>query len=263
MNNFSEFHKEAAAILAAVKKHSAKQVSSTYLKNRVKRLVFDYFNNLKPQLAIDSNQLDDFMQELIEIVGKKSSVSTYKKILKRIKRLLEQIELANEIEKSKNNSHSFRTPDPLSSIIMKTLESICPTASFSYTQVLEDLRDNDRISYRGTAAEIRESLREVLDLLAPDDDLQKAGIKIEKDKKVYTMNQKVRFILKSRGTSESKRQAPESAADIVDDAIAKLVRSTYARGSITTHTIAAEKREISLLKKYLDLALCELLEIPV
>jgi hypothetical protein len=67
-------------------------------------------------------------------------------------------------------------------------------AANSYRQALDDLTNGNRVSYRGTAAELREGVREVVDHLAPDDAVTKAtGFKLEKDRSRPTMKQTARF----------------------------------------------------------------------
>jgi hypothetical protein len=46
--------------------------------------------------------------------------------------------------------------------VIKRLEAVVPSAALSYDQAIRDLGDNDRISFRGPALELREALREVL-----------------------------------------------------------------------------------------------------
>jgi hypothetical protein len=137
---------------------------------------------------------------------------------------------------------------------------ILPSAAISYQQVIADI-SNSRVSYKGSIAELREVLREVLDYLAPDVDvLTVPGFKLEKDRSGPTMKQKVRFILKNRKKTASAIDAPENAAALVDEGIAKLARATYDRGSLSAHTTASREEAMSI-KRYLDSVLCELLEI--
>lgn len=263
MKEFDDFIKEATAILSSIKKQKAKQVSSVVIKRRVKKFVFDYFQNLRPSLLTNASELDGAMQGLMVIRSKNSSVAVYNFELKNVRRFLEKAELENEIARAEvRDINVSRGEDLLGKVIIETLEGVKPSAALSYRQALDDIKV-DRFSYRGTAVELRETLREVLDHLATDENLAEAGIKIEKDQNGYIMRQKVRYILKNRGVSTGSEETLEDAAAIVDDSIAKLIRATYGRGSVSTHTPGAERREILLLKKYLDIALCELLEIPI
>jgi hypothetical protein len=117
------------------------------------------------------------------------------------------------------------------------------------------------LSYRGTANELRETLRETLDHLAPDKDVEAGqGFKFEKNQVKPTQKQKVRHILRSRGLKETARKAPEASALLVDELTASVTRASYERGSLSAH-IASNAREVRQLKMYVDSVLAELLEI--
>ncbi len=107
---------------------------------------------------------------------------------------------------------------------------------------------------------MREVLREVLDHLAPDDVVaQEPGFKLERDRIAPTMRQKATFVFRSRGLSTSSRRAPQDATAVVDELTAAFVRSTYERGSASTHG-SPSRDEVEKLKMYVDTVLMELLE---
>jgi DNA-binding TFAR19-related protein (PDSD5 family) len=144
--------------------------------------------------------------------------------------------------------------------ILNTLERMLPTTASSYEQVLLDIAAGKRVSWRGTGTELREVLREVMDHLAPDGDVMAApGFKLEDDLKRPTQKQKVRFILKARRRSVG---VAGDSVETVEEGIAKVVRSTYQRGSATTHA-STDAAEVRKLKNYVDALLVELLEIAV
>jgi hypothetical protein len=126
-------------------------------------------------------------------------------------------------------------------------------------QVLQDLSDQQRLSYRGTAADLREVLRELLDHLAPDEEVLKT-IKLEKDQKRPTMKQKAMFVLKARGIGDTARKPAEDAVAAVEDSVGSLARSVYNRGSLSTH-IATTRQEVLTFKGYADAVLADLLQI--
>jgi hypothetical protein len=128
-------------------------------------------------------------------------------------------------------------------------------------RLLLDLADAKRLSFRGPAHELREALREVLDHLAPDEDVVKApGFKFEKDRSKPTMKQKVRFIFKARERSATESAAPEDAANTIDAVIADMTRSTYDRGSLSAHKERG-KKSVEQLKRYVDVIFHDLLEL--
>jgi hypothetical protein len=114
---------------------------------------------------------------------------------------------------------------------------------------------------RGTAVELREALREVLDHLAPDNEVTKmAGFTLEANQTRPTMRQKARFVLRSRGYSDATAKAPEDAAAVIEELVAALVRSVYQTGAFTTHVASAQSR-VKQLKMYVETVFAELLTI--
>jgi len=145
--------------------------------------------------------------------------------------------------------------------ILETLTRMLPGSAASYEQALRDMAQGDRISWRGTATELREVLREAMDHLAPDDQvLASTGFQPEPGQTRPTQKQKVRFILRARRSSSAAVGVAEASLATVDEAVAALARTTYSRGSVSTHT-ATNAAEIRNLKRYVDALLAELLEI--
>ena len=145
--------------------------------------------------------------------------------------------------------------------IVQTLAEMVPTAAASYQQAMLDLVDTNRVSFRGPALELRESLREILDYLAPDDDVMGVdGFKLEPERKKPTMKQKMRFILRARGRSKSESVVPENTANAIDAMIAELARSVYDKSSVATH-VATSRRNVDQVKRYVGALLHDILEI--
>ena len=127
---------------------------------------------------------------------------------------------------------------------------------------MQDLDSGEvRFSYRGTASELREVLRETLDIPAPDDDIAKQSwFKLETNCTGPTMKQKVRFILSSRGKSKAQRALPEKSIDLVENLCGDVARAVYTRASTSTH-VQTTKQEVQQMKRYLDAVLFDVLEI--
>lgn len=141
--------------------------------------------------------------------------------------------------------------------ILHALTNRLPTAALSYEQALLDLSDLKRVSFRGTAHELREAVREVLDQLAPDEKVKnEPGFKFEKDRTKPTMKQKVRFIFKDR----KRTPTAEDAVDAIAEVVASMARSTYDRGSMSAHT-GQSKDEVLKVKRYAEAVLHDILEI--
>lgn len=251
-----------------IKQSSALHVNSNLLKTKIKDFVKSYFQTIRVDLKqnnLETDSLDEQVQFLLSLANSRSLVSSYKttlSLLEKSFRTLESQQLiveSNKLVETRNSSSEIVAVGQDKKII-DLLSKILPPIALSYQQVLIDISEK-RLSYKGTASEQREILREVLDYLAPDSEVMIIpSFKLEKDRTLPTMKQKVRFILKKRNKSQSAIEVPENATAIIEESIAKLARATYNRGSLSTHT-ETEKKEVVNLKRYLDSVLCELLEI--
>lgn len=144
------------------------------------------------------------------------------------------------------------TPTHEDEQIISKLDALVPSAVLSYKQAILDLKDDSRVSFRGSALELREALREILDRLAPDSEVIAApGYVQEQDRAGPTMKQKVRFIMKKKG-KRSSSDAPEQAVTAFEEAIAALTRAVYERSSQATH-VASERQTVVQLRRYVGM----------
>jgi len=216
------------------------------------------------RLGIDDDlfdQLNFATQSILTLSSSSSSKIAYVKAFRKLRRVINQVTLDREFKYWDQAAMSYQ-PNPLSeteTLIHDTLSKLLPSAARSFKQAISDLSDTDRISYRGVANELRETLRETLDHLAPDQDVQaQPGFQLEKNQTTPTVKQKVRYILRARELAENAMRAPEEAASIIEDRIASFARATYVRSSISAH-VAAEREEVAQVKNYVILVLAEVL----
>ncbi len=233
-------------------------------KQDARAIVDHYFRQARESLVLGGiessllSAIDVGMQELLGIARKNSVPLTYRSCLKGLRGDFSSAEAQALLGES---TPTARAPDAVDALIMKTLATLLPSAARSYEQAIRDLQTADRLSWRGPATDLRESLRETLDHLAPDDDVKgEPGFKLEKDTTGPTMKQKVRYILRKRGVSRTAAQAPESAADAVDEIVGSFVRSVYSRSNVSTHT-PTDRNEILRIRDWVRVAFCELLAI--
>ena len=245
----------------------AKQVQAQSIIDGSREIVQDYFNNIRPNIysqGLDNESLgglDTLMQELLSLTQKQALKKNYEQKVKSIGQEVNGVEVSLLTASTSKNSVKVCCLDGKEIRIAQTLSSLVPSAGLSYEQACLDLRDSSRHSYRGAAAELRESMREVLDHLAPDKDvMEQLNFKLEKNQQKPTMKQKVRYILTSRGKSKSISEAPENAVDLIEDRVGALARSLYTRSSLSTH-VGTTKQEVQQIKAYVDVVLGELLEI--
>lgn len=243
----------------------ARQVQSDVFRNEMRKIVEDYFNTIRPSIISDEEInpqigiIDGEMQSLIEQCHKKGTTLGYKKLLSQIRNSL--IIIDTQLIAFPLGTTNSKNPNSLDQQIIGTLEKILPSAALSYKQAIMDLQTDYRFSWRGPATDLRESVRETLDHLAPDVDVVgMTGYKQLKDTNGPTMKQKVRYILMKRGITKTQSETSENATESIEEGLGKFVRSVYTRSSISTHT-PTEKDEVIRIRNFVRATLCELLEI--
>jgi Predicted pPIWI-associating nuclease len=254
----------------AVSRNQAVNVNSVEIRREAAHLAQLWFREVRPdciQSSLSDDELgviDSSIQSLLRLSNGRNPRKSYLRELKSLRQARPALQARVHLLEGKTRRTSDQiVMTSLESGVIATLERMLPHAALSYRQVILDLRGPERLSYRGTATELREVVREVLDHLAPDDSvLSSPGFKLEKDRKVPTMKQKARFILKARGVGDSSRTAPEQSVELLEEQIASLARSVYERGSASTHT-ATVKFQVLSFKAYADAVLGELLQLHV
>ncbi len=254
----------ANGLRRSVKSLDSPQVRRASDRDEARAIVDSYFRELREQLRIGGlrgdviQALDEAMHALLETSRKLSAKGTYENVLKSVGAT---IAIAEKLALSTQSLSASRPFEPTDASIVRTLARVLPSAARAYEQALRDLAGPERLSWRGPATDLRESLRETLDHLAPDADVaSEKGFKLEKDQRGPTMKQKVRYILRKRGISNSLSMTPEQSVEAVDEIVGGFVRSVYTRSSISTHT-PTERSEVLRIHTYVRAALCELLEI--
>lgn len=146
--------------------------------------------------------------------------------------------------------------------INEALEKISKDLSDSYIQIYNDLQDPNRVSWAGTAHEIREILTNLLRLLAPDAKVIRAPwYKQLKNALGPTQKQRVKYILTKRGAGSKETGVVEQVANL-DQMIEDLVRSTYKRASDAAHRYKT-KIEVSRILRYFETFSVDLLDINI
>jgi hypothetical protein len=266
MDNWEEFRSAGDDLEKVLSRTKATHVNTKSLKEGAKRLVQQYFRMVRPDLVsigVDEEALapaDAEMQALLLLANSRNRRSSYLSTIRNIRSLFDELELVREIRLGQVRSQ-VPSRSAIETQIFNTLRKLVPSAALSYEQALQDLQDDRRVSYRGTANELREALRETLDHLAPDADVEASdGFKLEKNQTKPTQKQKVRYVLRSRGVSKTALKTPEATASLVDERTVSVTRASYERGNLSAH-IASTGQEVRQLKMYVDSVLGELLEI--
>ncbi len=261
---------ELAAFQNRLKRRSSVHVNDQETKAAAIALASSYFKDVRPRLVEvlgehhDLGEQDDAWQELVRVAHANNKRSTYLKLVKGLACTLRELSVQTLARAAARGGGGPGVSDltPAELQLVSTLEALLPTAAASYRQGVLDLREKDRLSYRGTASEFREALREALDHLAPDAEVAKQpGFKYEDGQTRPTMKQKARFVLVSRGRSKTQTAVAEKAIGVVEGLTGEVVRAIYDRASLATH-LETTRAEVVRIKRYVDTILFDLLEIP-
>jgi hypothetical protein len=222
-----------------------------------------YFESVRTELSGVQNraglveEIDFVIQALLGLSGEKSEKGAYLGQVAELRPYL--LEATIDLMKSRGTAQLVLSRTERA--ILETLIAILPSSAASYEQALRDITQSAKVSWRGTGLELRETLREVMDHLAPDDKVMAApGFQLEPRQDRPTQRQKVRFILRARRSSGAEVNVAESTLETVDASIAGLARSTYTRGSVSAH-VGSSPDGIRNLKRYVDALLADLLGI--
>jgi hypothetical protein len=262
MTNVEEFIQDVESVYRSVRAGSGEQIFAQTVKTQLRDLAGTYFQDVRAAVSDCGDaaaRLNEIFQALHEASRKNPSRARVASLLKESKQALLSCE-SSLITRMGNPKDQPRFPTD--ELIIQSLDEICQTAAAAYQQALLDLRATDRLSWRGPATDLREALRETLDVLAPDKDV--AGVpnfKLEGEAKRPTMKQKVRYVLKSRGVASGAMATPEQAVSGVEEIVGGLTRSVYDRSSVSTHT-PSDRTEVMRVLSWVRLVMCELLEVP-
>lgn len=255
------------ALLISVNRRKSVNVNDQRTKARAIALGTRYFADFRSGVVqrLGENAtiaIDAEWQDLVRLAQGNNSRRSYLSKLRSLRSLLAETQVAFVASAPLGGPRVAQfVPSAEEQRIIATLEGIVPSASASYRQGLLDVRGAERLSYRGTAVEFREALRETLDHLAPDDTVMKQdGFKLEAGRTRPTMKQQVRFILKSRGLGKSQRESTEKSLALIDELVGDVTRAVYDRASVATHVLET-KDEVSRIKRFVDTILFDLLEI--
>lgn len=143
--------------------------------------------------------------------------------------------------------------------IIEALAKISESLVAGYQQVHKDLADETKISWRGTADEIREVLRELLEALAPDESVEKAvWYKKEANTDGPTQAQRAKYALEQRAAQTHRVNAAQETVNLVEQSISRLVRKTFQRANNAAH-INQDKNEVKRILGYFNLLAKDLL----
>jgi hypothetical protein len=259
MSIFAPLLRDIEVITREVRAIPGRQIQSGSLNGRILALAQSYFS-VRADFAEEaaSTGADVHFNSLHELSRKKASKATALAVLRSARAAIVGLEGLKLVSVGKPG-----VADKIDGRIISTLDKVCPAAALPCKQALADIGGHERHSWRGPATDLREALRETLDALAPDKDVQdQPGFKLEANAVRPTMKQKAKYILKNRGLKGGQLSNPETVITNIEEMIGGVVRSVYTRSSVSTHTTTS-REEVVRVYSWVRLVLCELLEIPL
>lgn len=256
--------KDVARLASSVGSVRTKTVQPALAQPIARTIAKTYFESVRPELlAVQDRaglveEIDFVLQSLLQLASAQREKEAYLGQITELRPYL--LEATVDFMKARGSPRLVLSQTERA--ILDTLGKMLPVTGASYEQALLDIAQGKRVSWRGSATELREVLREAIDHLAPDDKVVGSpGFQPEEGRMVPTQKQKVRFILRARKSNSTSVAVAEGSLSTVDESVAALARSTYTRGSASTHS-TTDASEIRKLKRYVDALLAELLEIP-
>lgn len=267
--NPNDFLDKVERLISTISRKKCKTLHTVNDRNGLRSFVGAWFGVYRPSfimLVAEERSfvaIDELMQKLLRLASENSSCRTCKRVCTSIKR-----DFCDSLLVPLSRAYWSHAPEYAPAgkdqEVARRLKLLDNDLAESYEQVVDDLMQINRKTYRGTAAELREVLRGVLDRLAPDGDVKSADwFKQAKQKGTSkdqnpTMSEKTKFIMRKRGTGSAATEAAESYMSSIEERLGHVVRATYRRASNSTHT-GAEREELSQQLRYANALLAELL----
>ncbi|MGD0695783.1 MAG: hypothetical protein ABSB82_13100 [Terriglobia bacterium] len=258
-----------STLQAKIRRGKSVNLNDRETRDSVVELATSYFSDCREGVANTIGQTDTLLpidalcQDLLRLSQGNNSRKAYVKALGTLRKELAELNVAclSRVSSKGISGTSLSDLSKAEELILRTLDDYVPSAAASYRQGILDLQAHNRLSYRGTASEFREALRETLDHLAPDVQVMKQpGYKLEQSQTKPTMKQKVRFVLSSRERRKTQTESAEKSVDLVESLTGDVTRAVYNRASLATHVESA-RTEVHRIKRYVDTVLFDLLEI--
>jgi len=263
----SEFWSSLSAFHTSLRKSKTINVNRQSERDTARHIVQLYFRETRPtllQLGISEEQLnatDSGLQKVLELANSVSTRKAYQRAISQLIRARNELELRVHVLVGQRSTGASIVAGGDEARILQTLQQMLPLSAAAYQQALIDLSSGPRLSYRGIAVELREVLREVLDHLAPDEDVEKSpNFRLEHGRDKPTMAQKARHILHSRRSGSNEVKTTADAIDLIDGMAGNLVRTIYSRGAAAVHVPPAAT-DVQVLRMQINASLATLLNV--
>ena len=134
--------------------------------------------------------------------------------------------------------------------IYLALQVVSESLANSYFQIKTDISTPERLSWAGTAHEIRQLLSTLLETLAPENEVIKQNwYKQDQQTKGPTQKQRTHYILLKNNLGSKEQEVAENVENI-DAWIETLVRASYSRASDAAHRFKNFKEVVRILRYF-------------
>ena len=228
--------------------------------NAVVALAETWFRVYRPQIvsalgALPAvEQMDRYARDLRVMVASRAVIADLRRTLRSIVRLVDrEILPAYDAARWTSASTVDQSPTEIRESLAARLDALSPELAVSYRQVHTDLMDDERQTFLGPAGEIREVMRAVIHLMAPDGEVSEQDWFVGHDGHP-TQAERIRYVMQSRSTAES----PMETADVVDTKVGLLGRQLYQRASRAFH-VGTQREELRKILGWVEAVLNEIL----
>ena len=233
-----DYEQQLEALEKSLSRSKARHVNTAGEISRVRAVVTTWFETLRPLVALrgirkeNLEAIDAVLKECVELTVQRSFRRRYRTLIRKASQVFKrQIVLALTTQTNPS------LMDAAAQAVAQKLAQLSPALAASYRQIYLDLADTGRLSYRGTANELREILREVLERLAPEQEiLAQSWYQPVEGRQEPTRQQRARYILERRGAGSKAGEVATQTLTTVDKGLAKLVSDMYSRAAAAAHT---------------------------
>src|SRR5665213_1435021 len=228
LTTLDQISEDVTKLAASINSSRGRSVPPAAVQPIARVIARVYFESVRPELQAVQNraglveEIDVVLQQILRLANSPREKEAYIGQITELRPYL--LEATIDLMKARGSPRLILSQTERA--IVETLGRMLPASSASYEQALRDIGQGVRVSWRGTASELREVLREVIDHLAPDDKvLASPGFQLEQGQLAPTQKQKVRFVLRARRSSSTAVSVAQASLETVESAVAALARS--------------------------------------
>ncbi len=267
--NPSEFIDVLDRLHSRLRAATSNDVSSAAEKKNIRSVVGAWFSQYQPaavQIVGEEQYIRSMDEEMLSLLKLASGNSARRTVIRSCATAIRHFkdDLLIPLSRAYWSQAPQRSPAGRDPEVATRLKRMDEDLGDSYEQAVLDAEDDERLSYRGPAAELREVLTTVLHTLAPNSQVEATEWYREsrregtRSEPTPTRAERTKFILRSRAKGSAVTEAAESYMTSVEDRLANVINATYRRGSAATHG-GTERDELLKLLPYINALLRELL----